>query len=311
MIETRNLYKNYGGRVALRDVNFSVGKGEVVGFLGPNGAGKTTTMKILTGYMSPTRGSALIDGRDISEHPVELKKQIGYLPEVPPLYRNMYVRDYLQYVARLKCCPGRHIPRLIDRAVEKTGLESVQNRLIDNLSKGFRQRTGLAQAILSEPDILILDEPTVGLDPRQVVEIRELLAGLKGQHTIILSTHILSEVQVSCDRVIIIHNGEIVETGKLKDLTLSNQRKLTLKTRTAPPDLMEKLKSLKGVLNVSQKNGALEVSADQSVNEEVARTVVNGNFGLLEMKETGPDLEEIFIRLTDEENKKKEGNSDK
>ncbi|MCY4512686.1 MAG: ABC transporter ATP-binding protein [Bdellovibrionales bacterium] len=303
MIEACNLHKSYGHRAAVRDVSFTVNKGEIVGFLGPNGAGKTTTMRMLTGYMSPSQGKVLIDSQDISEYPVEVKQKIGYLPEAPPVYKDMYVRDYLQFTARLKCCPSHKIPTLTDRAIEKAGLQSVQKRLIGNLSKGFQQRVGLAQAIITDPDILILDEPTVGLDPRQVVEIRELLADLKGQHTIILSTHILPEVQTSCDRVIIIHEGSIVTTSTLQELgsKLSAQKTLTLKTRNDSPSLLEKLQSLKGVLSVQDKKTFIELqtSSDSSVNEQVAQVVVSGNFGLLEMKEEGLNLEEVFIRLTD------------
>ena len=300
----------------MQDVSFTVNKGEIVGFLGPNGAGKTTTMRILTGYMAPTQGEVFVDQLDISEHPIEVKQKIGYLPEAPPLYRDMYVRDYLKFTARLKCCPPHKITPLMDRAIEKAGLQSVQKRLIGNLSKGFQQRVGLAQALLPDPDILILDEPTVGLDPRQVVEIRELLADLKGQHTIILSTHILPEVQASCDRVIIIHEGSIVVTSSLEELSakLSGQKTIILKTRNSSPSLLEKLKSLKGVLSVHQKRAFTEIqtASDPSVNEQVAQTVVSGNFGLLEMKEESMNLEEVFIRLTEEkkkpkDNKKKEG----
>ena len=303
MIEACNLHKSYGHRAAVRDVSFTVNKGEIVGFLGPNGAGKTTTMRMLTGYMSPSQGKVLIDSQDISEYPVEVKQKIGYLPEAPPLYKDMYVRDYLQFTARLKCCPSHKIPALTVRAIEKAGLQSVQKRLIGNLSKGFQQRVGLAQAIITDPDILILDEPTVGLDPRQVVEIRELLADLKGQHTIILSTHILPEVQTSCDRVIIIHEGSIVTTSTLQELgsKLSAQKTITLKIRNNSPALLEKLQSLKGVLSVQDKKTSIELqtSSDSSVNEQVAQVAVSGNFGLLEMKEEGLNLEEVFIRLTD------------
>ena len=309
MISAEGLYKNYGNRSALKDVSFTVEKGEIVGFLGPNGAGKTTAMKILTGYMAPTRGRALVAGRDISEQPVEVKKQMGYLPEAPPLYKDMYVGDYLKFTARLKCLPTDKIPSLMDSAIEKTGLQSVQKRLIGNLSKGFQQRVGLAQAILPDPDILILDEPTVGLDPRQVMEVRELLIGLRGRHTIILSTHILPEVQAVCDRVIIIHEGRIVTTSSLKDLStqLSAKKTLILKTRKSSPSLLEKLRSLKGVLSVQENRSFMELqtSSDSSVNEQVAQAVVSGDFGLLEMKDRGMNLEEVFIRLTEEAPKDK------
>lgn len=309
MIEAKNLYKSYGHRTAVQDVSFTVEKGEIVGFLGPNGAGKTTTMRILTGYMSPSQGEVLIDQQDISEHPVEVKQRIGYLPEAPPLYKDMYVGNYLKFAAQLKCCPPHKINSLTDQAIEKAGLKSVQKRLIGNLSKGFQQRVGLAQAIVTNPDILILDEPTVGLDPRQVVEIRALLADLKGQHTIILSTHILPEVQTSCDRVIIIHEGSIVTTSTLQDLStkLSAQKTITLRTKSSSSSLLEKLQSLKGVLSVRDKKTFIELQTtlDSSINEQVVQAVVSGNFGLLEIKEEGLDLEKIFIHLTDDKEESK------
>ena len=189
-----------------------------MGFLGPNGAGKTTTMKIITGYMVPTSGEVKIDGEDILENPLKTKKKIGYLPEVPPIYSDMYVEDYLYYVARLKSCPKEKVKSQVDSVVEKVALQEVRHRLIQNISKGFKQRVGLAQALISDPEILILDEPTIGLDPNQVLEIRNLIAQLRGQHTIILSTHILSEVQASCDRVIIIKEGKMVTQESLSSL---------------------------------------------------------------------------------------------
>ena len=210
MIEVNQLCKDYGQRRAIDHLSFSLKKGDVVGLLGPNGAGKSTTMKIITGFMAPTSGSASVAGFDVFENPIEVKKRIGYLPETPPVYGDMFVREYLEYAAQLKLVEKKDIKRLVDRALEKTNLGSVEKRLIQNLSKGFRQRVGLAQAIVSDPDVLILDEPTVGLDPKQVAEIRDLIKELRGQHTIILSTHILSEVQATCEKVIIIHQGKIV-----------------------------------------------------------------------------------------------------
>jgi ABC-2 type transport system ATP-binding protein len=207
MIEIRELTKNYGPHTAIQGLNFTVNKGEVVGFLGPNGAGKTTTMKIITGFMAPTSGEVKIGGVDVFESPVEVKKRIGYLPETPPVYGDMTVRDYLKFVANLKDVPKAKLKSHVDDALAKTQLTTVAHRMIQNLSKGFRQRVGIAQALVSQPEILILDEPTVGLDPRQVAEIRDLLKALRGQHTIILSTHILPEVEATCERVIIINKG--------------------------------------------------------------------------------------------------------
>lgn len=306
MIEAKSLSKSYGNRMAIDKVSFEVKKGEIVGFLGPNGAGKTTTMKILTGYMAPNKGEVFLDGLNISRFPLEAKKKMGYLPEIPPLYLDMYVEDFLRYVAWLKQCEKQKIPQLVQSAMEKTGLLSVQCRLIRNLSKGFKQRVGLAQALVSDPEILILDEPTAGLDPRQVVEIRDLLKGLKGQHTIILSTHILSEVQISCDRVIIINEGQIITEDSLEglDKKMSAKRQLVLKVRKPSSDLMEKLTQLEAVLEAREKGSSLielDISAEKDVNEKIAEVVVKGGFGLLEMREKGFDLEDVFIRLTNPE----------
>ena len=306
MIEAKSLSKSYGNRMAIDKVSFQVKKGEIVGFLGPNGAGKTTTMKILTGYMAPNKGEVFLDGLDISRFPLEAKKKMGYLPEIPPLYLDMYVEDFLRYVAWLKQCERQKIPQLVQSAMEKTGLLSVQCRLIRNLSKGFKQRVGLAQALVSDPEILILDEPTAGLDPRQVVEIRDLLKGLKGQHTIILSTHILSEVQISCDRVIIINEGQIITEDSLESLDkkMSAKRQLVLKVKKPSSDLTEKLTQLKAVLQAREKGSSLielDISAEKDVNEKIAEIVVKGGFGLLEMREKGFNLEDVFIRLTNPE----------
>ncbi len=302
MIVAKNLTKNYGHRKAISDVSFTINKGEIVGFLGPNGAGKTTTMKILTGYMAPLRGEVLIDGIDIFEEPILAKKKLGYLPEIPPVYGEMYVENYLKYVARLKLCEPKKIKSLVDTAMEKSGLVNVRSRLIQNLSKGFKQRVGLAQALVSDPEILILDEPTVGLDPKQVIEIRELLDQLKGQHTIILSTHILPEVQMSCERVIIINEGEIVTQDSLEGLgkKMAAKSQVSIKVKNFSEGLMDKLKSLKGVLSLrkKQENIEVDISPRENINEDIAKIVISGGYGLVEIKNTKFDLEDIFIRLT-------------
>ncbi|MGE3760026.1 MAG: ABC transporter ATP-binding protein, partial [Pseudobdellovibrionaceae bacterium] len=209
MIEVTGLTKDYGPHRAIDHLNFKINKGEVVGFLGPNGAGKSTTMKIITGFMAPTSGYAKICGFDVFEDPIEVKKRIGYLPETPPVYTDMFVRDYLRFVAKLKLVEPSKVESYVENAIEKTNLQSVANRLIQNLSKGFKQRVGIAQALVSQPEVLVLDEPTVGLDPKQVAEVRDLIKELRGHHTIILSTHNLSEVQAICERVIIINRGKI------------------------------------------------------------------------------------------------------
>ncbi|MGI9549426.1 MAG: ABC transporter ATP-binding protein [Bdellovibrionales bacterium] len=302
MITAKNLTKNYGNRTAIRGVSFEIQRGEIVGFLGPNGAGKTTTMKILTGYMAPHEGEVFIDGINISEQPILAKKKLGYLPEMPPVYGEMYVEDYLKYVARLKLCEDKKIPKLVGSALEKAGLVKVRSRLIQNLSKGFKQRVGLAQALVSDPEILILDEPTVGLDPKQVIEMRELLSQLKGQHTIILSTHILPEVQVSCERVIIINEGKIVTQDSLEGLSqkMAAKSQTLLKVKKANKSLLEKLKSIKGVLGVESSSEGIKIdsSPNDNINEEIAKMVIDEKYGLLEIKNTRFDLEDVFIRLT-------------
>ena len=308
MITAKSLTKQYGSRKAISDVSFNINKGEIVGFLGPNGAGKTTTMKILTGYMAPNQGEAFLNGVNVFKEPFKAKKKLGYLPEIPPVYMDMTVEDYLKYVARLKLCPKKNISKLVEEAIKKTNLQDVRKRLIQNLSKGFKQRTGLAQALVSDPEILILDEPTVGLDPKQVIEIRETLKQLKGQHTIILSTHILSEVQISCDRVIIINEGKIVTEDSLEGLSrkMRAKRQILLTVKKPSEDLTAKIQSLKGVLSV-QKNGSgfeLDVEPDENINEEVAKTVISGSYGLIELRERAFNLEDVFIRLTNKEVKK-------
>ena len=312
MIEVNKVTKKYGSRAAVKDLSFSVKKGEVVGFLGPNGAGKTTTMKIITGYMVPTSGEVKIDGEDILENPLKTKKKIGYLPEVPPIYSDMYVEDYLYYVARLKSCPKEKVKSQVDSVVEKVALQEVRHRLIQNISKGFKQRVGLAQALISDPEILILDEPTIGLDPNQVLEIRNLIAQLRGQHTIILSTHILSEVQASCDRVIIIKAGKMVtqeSLSSLREKQSQSRRRISVRVKNISDDLVQALKQLKGIegVNVSQ-NSVLSLSADagdgNNLNEEVAKKIIEQEAGLIELIETF-SLEDVFLKLTSD-NKQKE-----
>lgn len=302
MVIAKNLTKKYGQREAISKVSFQLKKGEIVGFLGPNGAGKTTTMKILTGYMSPLEGSVLIDNIDISTHPIEAKKKLGYLPEVPPVYGEMSVEPFLRYVARLKLCEKNQIKSLAEQAMEKTGLISVRHRLIQNLSKGFKQRVGLAQALVSNPEILILDEPTVGLDPNQVMEIRELLQQLKGQHTIILSTHILPEVQASCDRVIIINEGRIIAEDSIASLgqKMKSKKQILLTVKNISDKLIQELKMMPSVLDIKKQDGLLkiDVSNDDEVNEKIVKKVLVGDYGFLEMKNVTFNLEDVFRKLT-------------
>lgn len=308
MIVAKNLTKKYGKREAIADVSFTVGKGEVVGFLGPNGAGKTTTMKILTGYMSPLRGSVFIDGIDIFLDPIAAKKKIGYLPEMPPVYGEMTVESYLKYVAKLKLCETNKIKSLAAAVMEKTGLTDVRSRLIQNLSKGFKQRVGLAQALVSNPEILILDEPTVGLDPNQVIEMRELLSQLKGQHTIILSTHILPEVQLSCERVVIINEGKIIAQDSIKGLSqkMATQKQVLLTVKNPSQNLITDLRKIESVTDVSAQGElvTVDLSPKEGINEDIAKAVMAGGYGLLEMANKKFNLEDVFIKLTKKTNKK-------
>ncbi len=302
MIEVKNLSKNYGDRAAIRSLNFKIEKGDVVGLLGPNGAGKSTTMKILTGYMSPSSGTALVGGVDVFEQPLEVKKKIGYLPENPPLYLDMVVEDYLGYVAQLKKVPQVQIKKNIEKSLIKTQLLSVRKRLIRNLSKGFKQRVGIAQALVSDPEILVLDEPTVGLDPKQVAEIRQLINELKGSHTIILSTHILSEVQATCNKVIIIHQGQIVAQDSIEQIEKAHQSQNHVQVQIKTEgDFAEQVKKIAGVDKVDKiSNGRFHVhfQGENNVIENIAQLIVNQSYGLQEISLQKNQLEDVFLKLT-------------
>jgi ABC-2 type transport system ATP-binding protein len=303
MIEIAKLTKRYGATTAINNLNFSVKKGEIVGFLGPNGAGKTTTMKIITGFMAPTSGSVKVAGFDVFENPIEVKRRIGYLPETPPVYTDMLVRDYLEYVAKLKGLKGAQITAGVKNAVEKTNLGQVEKRLIGNLSKGFRQRVGIAQALVHNPDVLVLDEPTVGLDPKQVIEIRNLIKELAGSHTVILSTHILPEVSASCQRIIIINRGEIAAEDTFEGLSrgMSGTRRFFIKVRRNE-NFESHVKKINGVKSVklSSDGKSFEVELDKSddSNEMLAESVVKSGAGLLEFRSMDVSLEDIFLKLT-------------
>lgn len=303
VIQVENLTKKYGDHLAIDHLSFKINKGEVVGFLGPNGAGKSTTMKIITGFMAPSSGTALVGGFDVFENPIEVKKRIGYLPETPPVYSDMLVRDYLTYVAELKGVEANRLKSFVDRAIEKTQLQKVEKRLIQNLSKGFRQRVGIAQALVSDPEILILDEPTVGLDPKQVSEIRDLILELRGQHTLILSTHILPEVQATCERIIIIHQGKIVAQDTLQNLSVlqAGSRRVHLRVRKSSSDLKGQLEILPGVIKAAEHAPNLwqiDMAEDLDAIEVIAKEVMNRGVGLLEISSAKADLEEIFLKLT-------------
>lgn len=306
MIEVQRLSKFYGQRKAVDDLTFTVNKGEVLGFLGPNGAGKSTTMKILTCFMPASSGVARVAGYDVFESPVEVKKRVGYLPETPPVYKEMVVADYLTYKAALHGIKGAKAKAAVDTALGKCSLGHVRNRLIGNLSKGYRQRVGLAQAIVHNPDVLILDEPTVGLDPKQIIEIRDLIKSFAGDHTVILSTHILPEVEATCSRVMIINEGKIVASDTIDAITTRLRRGnvFTALVQGAGADLTQKLQALPGVAGVSTSNDAegsrltITANGDADVRRAVADAVVKSGAGLLELRRESLSLEEVFLKLT-------------
>jgi ABC-2 type transport system ATP-binding protein len=307
MIEVKNLIKKYGGQLALNKINFSVGEGEVLGFLGPNGAGKSTTMNILTGYLSFNAGLVNIADYDIMEDPLKAKAKIGYLPEIPPLYVNMTVNSYLKFMFALKKVK---LPRNehIEDVMKKVNIKQVANRIIKNLSKGFRQRVGLAQALLGDPPILILDEPTVGLDPKQIIEIRSLIQQLKSQHTIILSSHILPEVQAICDRILIINKGRIVADSTTADLTAGvKDNGLIAQIEGDSSTILAVIKSIGAVKEVSlgkkteEKVFEYQISSksNRDIRRELFRALAAKNAPLLELRRNVLSLEEIFLKLTE------------
>ena len=304
MIEVAGLTKIYGNRAAVDGIGFSVSKGEILGFLGPNGAGKTTTMRILTGYVAPTSGTARVGGFDVQESPIEVKRRIGYLPEHPPLYTEMLVRPFLRFVASLRGVPRKEMNARVDRAIERCGLQPVAGRLIGNLSKGYQQRVGLAQAILHDPDVLILDEPTVGLDPSQIREIRQLIKSFAGEHTVILSTHILAEVTMTCNRVLIINEGKIAADETMERLAARGERtrRIALRLARATDGVEGQIRSIAGVLAVTREASqdgvfVVETESAQDVREEIARAAVAQGWGLLELRAMTLSLEDIFIRI--------------
>ncbi len=305
MIEVVHLTKTFGGRPAVQDVSFQVRRGEILGFLGPNGAGKTTTMRILTCYMPATSGTARVAGFDVFEQSMEVRRRIGYLPENPPLYNEMTVRRYLDFVVRIKGVPGRRIAARIDAVSGQCGIKEVLGRVIGHLSKGFRQRVGLAQALINDPEVLILDEPTVGLDPAQIVEIRQVIKGLAGERTIVFSTHILPEVTATCTSVVIINYGRAVVAGPLSELAAGRGNGHGLRLHVARDDerIAADLGALPGVVSVSREPGrpggyALKVEGSLDHRERIASHVVRAGWGLTEMTPLTPTLEDIYLSLT-------------
>jgi len=306
MIEVENLTKHYGPRRAINNLSFQIAQGEVVGFLGPNGAGKSTTLNILSCILPASSGTARIMGHDTFEHSLEIRKKIGYLPETPPLYQDMNVRDYLKFAAQVRGVSGKQITSAVERVIGKCSLADVSHRIIGRLSKGYQQRVGLAQAMVHDPDILILDEPTVGLDPIQIIEIRKLIQELAASHTIILSSHILPEITQICQRVIIINEGEIAAVDSLEGLTASLRKseRLSLTLRNSGDQVEEKLKSLQQVLSVLPEDNnqfLLECELNSNLQDEIARLALDNKWGLVEIKPLSMTLEDIFLKLTIEE----------
>jgi ABC-2 type transport system ATP-binding protein len=309
LITAERLTKVYPGKRAIEDVSFEVGAGEIVGFLGPNGAGKSTTMRILTCFQPATSGTARVAGFDVFEQADEVKRRIGYLPETPPIYPDMRVREYLEFVARIKSVPRSEIRRRVDAAVERCGLGDVQHRLTGKLSKGYRQRVGLAQAVLHGPPILVLDEPTSGLDPKQVVEVRRLIRELAGEHTIILSTHILPEVSMTCQRVIIINRGRIVLSEDLRDLALQGtEREMVQMELVADRDVTADLGTVPGVDRVEampatdgRRRYRLSCVRGGDSRSRLAAFAVGQGWGLVELRLQETTLEEIYLQVVSAE----------
>jgi ABC-2 type transport system ATP-binding protein len=307
MIDVQNLTKRYGERTAVNNVNFHVAKGEVIGFLGPNGAGKSTTMRMLTGFLSPTTGTVKIGGIDMVENPIEAKRLIGYLPELPPLYHEMTVRDYLDFVGQLKGLNRTQRRDRLEYVLEKCFLKDRRNQLIQTLSKGYKQRVGIAQALIHNPPLLILDEPTSGLDPAQIIQIRALIKELSADHTIILSTHILPEVQNTCSRVLIISNGQVAAEGNPEQLEaqLQGGMRISLTVRGPQDAVAARVKEVAGGASVAatpREGGLVNVEVNASgtadVREQLASTIVGAGWGLVELKSVNLSLEEIFLKLT-------------
>ena len=303
MIQVSQLTKLYGSRAAINHLTFQVKKGEIVGFLGPNGAGKSTTMKILTGFMPATEGTAKIAGYDVFEKPLEVKQNIGFLPENPPVYPEMPVQEYLEFAARLHHVPKNALNQSVDLALQKTALGDVRKRLIGNLSKGFRQRVGLAQALVHNPQVLILDEPTVGLDPKQIIDIRELIKGLAGSHTVILSSHILPEVTATCERIIVINKGQIVAEDTIDRLTTRMKKGLiySLTVKNPSHEGIEAIKKINGIQAITPSTSKLVIEikpGNPEIRDRIIETAVMSKMGVLEFSEEKVSLEEIFLQLT-------------
>lgn len=301
MIEVEHLTKKYGALMAIRDLSFKVERGNIWGLLGPNAAGKTTTMRILTGYLPATDGKARVAGFDVFEQPNEVKKIIGYLPENVPLYPDMTVHSFLSFVAEIKQIPSAKRKEALEKAIEISGLESVRGRLIRNISRGFKQRVGIAQCLIHDPQVLVLDEPTIGLDPAQIIEIRKLITSLKGEHTIILSTHILAEVTQTCDGVVIINDGLLMASGSLEELTasFSQNEGIFLKLKKGGEETSLLLKSIPGVDRVAREDDGftLEWARGKDIRDDITKFIVEKDLGLVEMRPLAMNIEDLYLRV--------------
>jgi len=310
VIEVQHLTKRYGRVTAVDDVSFRVERGEILGFLGPNGAGKTTTMRILTGYMPATEGRAAVAGYDVFAQPIEAKRRTGYLPETPPLYPDMTVREYLDFVARIKNVPAGDRTTRVEAVMKRAHVDDMASRHCGKLSKGYRQRVGLAQALIHNPEVLILDEPTAGLDPKQIIETRDLIRGLAGDHTIVLSTHILPEVAQTCQRVVIINKGRVVAVDTPDNLTarLRGAETLYVQVDAKGPHVIAGLQKVPGVSRVAPadqraESGAFEVESERGrdIRRDLAREIVTRGWGLLELRPMRMSLEEVCLQVTTED----------
>lgn len=316
MIKVDNVVKYYGEHLALKGVSYTINKGEIVGFLGPNGAGKSTMMRIITGYLPATSGYVYLDDYEVYDNPIELKKRIGYMPENVSLYTEMTVTDYLKFCAKLKGVPSKKVKSAVENTIEITGLTKYKDRIIGHLSKGYRQRTGIAQAIIHDPEVLILDEPTSGLDPNQLIEVRALIKSLGGTRTVILSTHILSEVEDTCERALIIDSGELIAEDTIEGLKMAMDREILggnieLKVADRQNDALLCVREVNGVVQTETDNfGTIIIECERGNDSraEIVKHLVNNNFDVLEIKPKERSLEEVFIYFTD---KKKNQDFDK
>ena len=310
MIELKDVTKKFGNKTAVDGISFKIEKGDIVGFLGPNAAGKTTTMRIITGFFPPTSGQVKIAGYDISKDSIAVKEKIGYMPENVPLYKELTVYSYLKFIAEIKGIPKDKIESRIEKAMKEVGISQVKNTIIGKLSKGFKQRVGLAQAIINDPEILILDEPTVGLDPVQIKEIRSLIKNMKGERTIILSTHILPEVSMTCDKVIIINEGKIIAQEDVKNLTNVSQKGTQIYVEVEAPksQFISEIKKLKAVENIEEKEKISEgiysynlTVSEQKDIKDIVNKIVKNDWGLLELRRQQVTLEDVFLKLVTKE----------